>query len=122
MESGYQAVVSEVQDGDSLTVTRNGSKETIRLAEVDATELPQPYGSEARAYVSGLLMAQTVFVRPTTMDQYGRTVADIVMSDGQSLSRDLVEHGYAWLFIKYSSNPDLAKLEREARAERRGLW
>ena len=114
--------MSEVQDGDSLTVPRNGSKESIRLAEVDAPELPQPYGSEARAYVTGLLMGQTVSVRPVTKDQYGRTVADIVMSDGQSLSRDLVEHGYAWLFIKYSSNPELAKLEREARAARRGLW
>lgn len=58
-EAGYQAVVSEVQDGDSVIVLRNGSHETIRLAEVDAPELPQPYGSEARAYVTGLLMGQT---------------------------------------------------------------
>ena len=36
VETGFTAVVSEVQDGDSVTVTRNGSKESIRPAEVDA--------------------------------------------------------------------------------------
>ena len=59
-ESDYQAVVSEVQDGDSLIVTRNGPNEVVRLAEVDVPEPPQPYGSEARGYVTGLLMGLIV--------------------------------------------------------------
>ena len=58
-----------MEDADSLTVSRNGSKAVVRLAEVDAPELPQPCGSEARAYVTGLLLGQTVSVRPVTKDQ-----------------------------------------------------
>lgn len=34
----------------------------------------------------------------------------------------LVRQGWAWNFVKYSKSPRLAQFERQARAERRGLW
>jgi len=42
--------------------------------------------------------------------------------DGLDVSESLVRHGHAWQFRRYSSDPHLAKLQDEARAEHAGLW
>ena len=49
-------------------------------------------------------------------------LGEVVLPDGRSLSQELVRAGYAWWFRKYSRDGRLARLEEEARQDRRGLW
>jgi endonuclease YncB( thermonuclease family) len=44
------------------------------------------------------------------------------LSDGKSLSQEMVRAGYAWWFRRYSADSRLANLEAQARAAHTGLW
>ena len=45
------------------------------------------------------------------------------MPDGRSMNRELVRQGMAWWFARYApADAELARLESEAKAARRGLW
>ena len=58
-----------------------------------------------------------------TTDRYGRTVADVTLQDGRSLTHELIKSGACWWFRKYAPGDTVLEgLEREARAGRKGLW
>ena len=61
-------------------------------------------------------------VKANGHDKYVRTIADLVFPDGRVLNQELVRAGLAWWYRKYSSDPQLATLENEARMKRLGLW
>jgi len=75
-----------VDDGDTVVVKwPGGDVETVRLLGIDTPEtrhlehnLPygQPFGEEARAFLSGVLAATTEaeLLRSRTLDPYGRTL------------------------------------------------
>ena len=44
------------------------------------------------------------------------------LSDDIDLNKELLKAGLAWHYKQYSSDPELAKLEFEARAKKVGLW
>lgn len=57
------AVAVEVHDGDTFYLDRviKGSS-TVRLADVNASELGQPLSYEARDFLKGLVLAKTVYL------------------------------------------------------------
>ena len=114
--------VVSVSDGDTITVIHYGGGERIRLNGIDCPEKGQPFGNTARRFTSALVFGKEVTVQAKNTDQYGRTVADVILSDGRSLNRELVVAGLAWWYRKYSKDESLGQLEKEARAARRGLW
>lgn len=66
---------------------------------------------------------QTVIVRPVELDRYRRIVAEVILSDGRSLNREMVRAGLAWWYRKYAAaDGEMERLEAEARAARRGMW
>lgn len=89
---------------------------------VDCPERGQPFGTAARKFTSGLVFGQTVTVRPSGKDRYGRTIGDVVLPDGRSLNQELVKAGMAWWYRQYSNDKSLENLELEARSQKRGLW
>lgn len=118
----FSAKVVRITDGDSLRALHQQSEVEIRLEGIDCPEHGQAFGNRAKQATSELAFGKTVTVRPTGKDQYGRTLADIVLPDGTNLNQELVRLGYAWWFRKYSSDETLARLEAEARQAKRGLW
>jgi hypothetical protein len=64
-----------------------------------------------------------VTVDPKTTDRYGRTVAEVTLSSGTNLNRELVKQGWCWWFSKYAPNDTvLSDLEANARKQRLGIW
>lgn len=118
----FVAKVTTVSDGDSLTVVMNNKKDTIRLLDIDAPELKQPFGTQAKAVLTQLALGKDVWIEYTQVDQNGRLLADVTLPDGRSLNRELVARGLAWHFVKYSKSPFLTWLEKQARAKKLGLW
>jgi len=118
----FRGKVVGVSDGDTITVLRDRRPEKIRLLGIDAPEKGQPFGERAKQFTSSLAFRREVTVRVTGHDRYGRTVADVVLLDGRSLSRELVRAGYAWWYRQYSTDGTLEDLERHARGARAGLW
>lgn len=118
----WQGVVVYVQDGDSLKIDVDGQTKTIRLKGIDSPEKDQPYGNEARVFVQQLVQGKEVAVEDLGLDKYQRTLATVTLANGVNLNEEIVRAGLAWHFKQYSQDPELARLEQEARQNQRGLW
>jgi endonuclease YncB( thermonuclease family) len=115
--------VVKLHDGDSFELLRR-SRTTVgvRVFGIDCPERGQPWGARAKSFTAGLIGNAEVVVVVKDVDRYGRTVGDVVLADGRHLSHELLRAGLAWYYRRYDDDPELAKLEAEARAARRGLW
>ncbi|MFH0340701.1 MAG: thermonuclease family protein [Chromatiales bacterium] len=93
----------------------------VRLAEIDAPEKRQPFGTRSKQAMSDLVFGKTVGVVAVDRDRYGRTVGQ-VFTEGGNINERMVRLGYAWGYRKYAENQMLFGFERTAREARRGLW
>lgn len=111
-----------ISDGDSFTLlTADNRQLKIRLAEIDAPERGQPYGSRAREQLSRLIFEETVIVDVQTLDRYGRTVGRPYKVD-LDVCAEMVRTGAAWVYRQHLRDEELLEIESEARKARRGVW
>ena len=110
-----------IADGDTVSTVANKELTRVRIVGIDCPESNQPFGDEAKQFTANLCMKKDVELVGDEEDRYGRRLADVVVR-GQSLRETLLSAGLAWHYKKYSDDPDLARLEDEARAAKRGLW
>ncbi len=119
-EEVLQAHVTSVEDGDSLVVRTVAASDslTIHIAGVDAPEMSQPGGPEAKAFLAALVSGKTITVRlKPTLERLAR-----VEVDGSDVSLLLVRNGMAWHCPRFAKEDDLAAAEADARRARRGFW
>jgi len=113
---------TRVKDGDSLLVGLEDNFEVeIRLLEIDAPELNQKFGREAKAALERLCLNKTTRIIGRDKDKYGRVLGQVYCDD-INVNSYLVENGYAWVFRYFSDNPKLIALENKAKSECLGLW
>lgn len=111
-----------ISDGDTLTLlTQNRQQVKIRLHGIDAPELGQAWGQQAKRALSSLTFRQAVNVQETDQDQYGRIVG-IVYRGQLPINETLIASGHAWVYRKYNKNKRWNALETEAQKKRLGLW
>jgi micrococcal nuclease len=111
-----------IVDGDTLRVRCDDKPPiTIRLAEIDAPEKAQPFGTRSRQHLAKLCFQQQAEIRPLTTDRYGRMVARVTCA-GTDANAAQVSAGMAWAFTKYLTDSSIKQLEQQAREARRGLW
>lgn len=72
-----EGLVVSVHDGDTLTVLVGKQQIKVRLAEIDAPELGQPYGQRSRQSLAELCFQQTAQVALAARDRYGRAVGKV---------------------------------------------
>ena len=106
-----------VSDGDTITIAAEGRKEKVRLIGIDAPELRQEGGPEARQYLAKRILNRRVKVEGETCDRYGRLLGTVY-----HINLSLLREGHAWDYKAYSAGPAYTRAERAARAARRGLW
>lgn len=118
----FQAKVISISDGDTFGVLFQGKEIKIRLEHIDCPEKGQPFGKNAKLFLSQLCFGKLITVmNQGKYDRYGRLIA-ICMVNGTEVNKSMVRNGYAWHFKKYSSNSVYDKLEQDARSKRIGLW
>lgn len=108
-----------VTDGDTLKV--DGT--TFRLWGIDAPETKQwcgtyPAGAQAGVTLQKLVKGKTVTCEDRGRDRYGRTIG-LCRADGVDLGKEMVLHGMAWAFTRYSI--DYVAVEEQARRENIGV-
>ena len=95
------------------------------MAEIDAPERHQPFGTRSREHLASMCFNQHAEVRPIAADgrrdKYGRTVAH-VNCNGIDANTEQVRTGMAWVFDRYVTDRSLYALQNEARAAQVGLW
>jgi micrococcal nuclease len=119
--ASFQGKVVGVSDGDTIKVLKDGKQVKIRLAAIDCPEKKQPYRQKAKQFTSDMVAGKVVKVWETDTDRYGRIVGFVFVGD-KNLNKELLRAGLAWHYKKYSRDPEMAKLEFEARSAKRGLW
>ena len=100
--------VTNQKDGDSF-VASNGKE--YRLGMVNAPELDEPCGRDAREF-SRRFLAAGFSVDAYSSDPYGRQVAEVFGTSGESLNVALAGSGYGdsrYLNQFRRENPDLAR-------------
>ena len=77
--TAWRVKPGSIYDGDTLRLISNNQELKIRLCGIDAPELKQPLGIEARDYLRSLVAQGdgTIYVLPIEEDRYQRTVAEL---------------------------------------------
>lgn len=127
--------VVDVVDGDTAKVRIGGLTTTLRLIGIDTPETKDPrrpvecFGREASAKASKLLAGQTVRLTYDSsqdrIDRYGRTLAYVWLSDGQSYGWQMLHDGFASEYtydLPYRYQAQFRAEQADARDARRGLW
>ncbi len=116
--------VVQVQDGDTLTVkTERNRLHKVRLADIDAPEMGQPFGKSARRLATDLALEKTVRVNYTFKDKYDRLIGEVFLPDGKLLNEEMLKAGLAWHYrVKHPHSSFLEKLEYKAWKKNLGLW
>jgi endonuclease YncB( thermonuclease family) len=115
--------VIAITDGDTFKLLTNDSiVHRIRIANIDCPERKQPFSKRAKQFTSDAIFGKTIEVEILSKDRYGRLIANVLYDNGLILNEELLKHGYAWHFLKYSKDKDLQKMEDDARNNRIGLW
>ena len=122
------ATVVSIGDGDTLRIRQSGQVTTIRLACVDAPERAQsPWGQQSTSRLKQLLpQGRAVQVREITRDRYGRTVAELYVSE-RSVNLQMVQEGQAVVYRQYlkecaATKDQYLQAEAQAKKQRLGFW
>jgi endonuclease YncB( thermonuclease family) len=122
LASELRGKVVKVRDGDSVDVLFGKRVFKLRLFGVDCPERGQPFSAQAKKLTADLAGNRDVTVRVVDRDRYGRIVGDVVLPGGRHLAHELLRAGLAWHYARYANDAELARLEADARAVRRGIW
>jgi endonuclease YncB( thermonuclease family) len=120
--NSLQGTVVRVTDGDSLWLEPSppGAPVELRLQDIDAPEICQPWGPEAKRALQDLVLNKAVSVRVSGRDTHGRTLGTLYL-DSLNVNKTLVQDGHAWSSrYKYDRGPYVAD-ERMAKALSRGF-
>jgi endonuclease YncB( thermonuclease family) len=109
--------VTKVIDGDTIWI--NG-KNKLRLVWIDAPELKQAYGIEAKTFLTNLVGEKDIVATCGKADRYGRLVC-VITIDNINVNKEMVKTGNAWSYKHYSSTT-VDQLQEEAKAKNLGMW
>ena len=124
-----------VHDGDTFRAIADvtGEEIRVRLSCIDAPEIEQAGGKEARDFLRGMLPdnREVVLVIAET-DRFGRSVAEVYAPKPNSreetaVNGEMVRAGHAHFYERFKSScPDNAEMyatwEEAAIANRSGVW
>ncbi|EOE5702528.1 thermonuclease family protein [Campylobacter upsaliensis] len=128
LEKELTGKVSKVIDGDTIELLAKTSKENpynhiaklkIRLYGIDAPELKQAYGKEAKEFLSALVLKQEVSLIIENKDKYDRFVGTLFLK-GQDINKEMVKNGYAHAYESFTKKY-LAE-QADAKMFKLGLW
>ena len=111
-----------VHDGDTITVlSQNNVQHKIRLANIDAPELGQPFGQKSKQVLSDFVYNYPVYIKEHGQDRYGRVIGT-VLKGNDNVNRLMVRYGYAWAYKQYLNDNVILNLESYAQQQKIGIW
>ena len=120
--------VTKVWDADSVWVTdAMGKRWRVRLVGIDAPELGQSGGEEARRVLADRVLGEPVTMEVVGYDGWKRGLG-ILYHRGMNVNLWLIQGGVAWTYRGRPNNcppalrREIEAAETEARAAARGLW
>lgn len=126
--------VIDYADGDTITVSMNGTEERIRFIGVDTPETKKPnkpaqcFADEAAAFTRQAVDGKSVRLEADSVgdnrDRYDRLLRYVYSEDGTLLNKSLIEQGYAFAYTQFSfsKKAEFVQAQRSASSAKTGLW
>lgn len=121
----WLATVVYVVDGDSVWVraATGGGRVRLRLDGIDAPEICQIGGRQARQALQALVLGQRVQVSVWARDRFGRAIVRLVRAtDDADVAAHMVALGWAWADRFHDRPGRYGPQEAEARRAARGVF
>jgi len=122
------AKVVGVVDGDTIVIEdRKRRKYQVRLKNIDAPELAQNFGQQAKGHLSALVMGAWVRIVSNHYDKEGNLVGR-VLRKRQDVALEMVIGGLAWHFFGFAHGQSIAErrfyeaAEQNARRSKFNIW
>ncbi len=115
--------ITNIVDGDTVDIYLDSIRQEarIRIAEIDAPELTQLYGAEAKDAL-GIISGKEIELKWSEKDEYGRIIGRVFSTETNDVSAWMVANGHAWVYTQHSDDPSLPLFETAAREAGLGLW
>ncbi len=129
------AHVVKVVDGDTITVSINGTTDTIRIIGLNTPETVDPrkgvecFGREASAFAKQTLSGKTVYLEPdasqSERDKYGRLLRFVFLEDNSDYGKVAIQEGFGYEYtydLPYRYQTEYKQAQHSAQANKKGLW
>ena len=114
--------IVRVIDGDTVLAESRGTEIKIRLSEIDAPEMGQPFGTNSKKCLSELIRENSgLKFKSDGQDGYGRSLGWL-MADQINLNYEMVKRGCAWVYDRYVVDKTIYSFQNGARLKKLGLW
>jgi len=126
--------VTQVHDGDTISVNMNGIEEKVRFIGVDTPETQDPrkpvecFGKAAAGFTKQLLSGSRVRLEADALssnrDRYNRLLRYVYLADGRLINAEIIKSGYGFAYTSFpfTKSDDFKSFEHRAENEKRGLW
>lgn len=121
---GTTTKVTRIIDGDTFE-TETGEK--VRLIGINAPEISDIFGQEAKQHLANLIDQKTIDLQPDNIsndrDQYSRLLR-FVIHDGTDINKQMLLDGFASAYLKYhfSKSEEYRQAQLTATKENVGMW
>jgi micrococcal nuclease len=126
--TALRGVVTKVSDGDTFWWRPEQCEEgsrcrpvKVRMLGIDAPESCQEGGEESTRVLRARLLDQTVEVRSSARDVYGRILGEVHLGS-EDVGAWMVRQGHAWSYRHRRSMGPYQQEENQARQARKGLF
>ena len=110
-----------IVDGDTIKGIVDGKEITVRLVEIDAPEMDQPFGVESKKFLKNLIEDKKVTLISEGKDRYDRTLGELFVNKN-NINETMVKSGFAWVYDRYVKNLLLYSYQDEAKSKNLGIW
>lgn len=118
----FDGYVVKVADGDSFVIKSYGQKIRVRMYGIDAPELKQQYGKEAKKHLENLILGKRVELDILYEDRYSRKIARVYYKD-KEINLEMLRSGNAWFYEYHAKKEkEYRRAYEKARKEKIGLW
>lgn len=95
----FNALVSNIIDGDTLTIYKNGRRTKVRFDGIDSPEKDQNFGKQAKQYLRSLILDNELFITSKEVGYYNRLIAEVHVKDNVnkliSINEKMITSGFA---------------------------
>ncbi|HSX44641.1 MAG TPA: thermonuclease family protein [Candidatus Saccharimonadales bacterium] len=132
-QPGLYSVV-HFDDGDTIDVNMNGTREKIRFIGVDTPETHDPrkavqcFGQAAASFTKQLIGSNSVRLESDPLssnrDRYNRLLRYIYLPNGTLVNLEIIKQGYGFAYTSFpfTKSDQFLAAQTTARQQNRGLW
>ena len=121
---GSTTKVARIIDGDTF---ETDSGEKVRLIGINAPEISDIFGLEAKQHLSELIENKLVDLQTDNIsndrDRYQRLLRYVIL-DGVDINKKMLSDGFAFAYLKYhfSKSEDYKQAQIQASENNKGIW